>query len=373
MPVVNQNGIYFGYDAGQDNWGAQTNNSLRKLAYVGLASPVRDVGITNPPATPVIGDRYILGVSATGAWSGIPQNTIVVWGYGEATGNTPAIPSTPAWQRFSPELGLPIYNQQTNRVMVYNGTAWVELQNSAVNIRTDATLQGDGTTSDLGIAPAYLFSPTEKSKLAGIENNATADQSASQIRNRLQGLTGSSRLRSSAIQGLDDLSKPGMADSITPSSRSLGGGRSEPRVKVGELNVADITASAGRPGGRDDIAYLVFTWYYYVDRSSTSLFIDIELRRRSSAAIGATTGAGSSVLDIRTTRRDGSMQGTIRQGSSSIYGDVQGSPSVSGNTSNLIPQMDVWLYRSEPIPILRFSRQQYALYYAVNYSTLGIS
>ena len=369
MPVVNQNGIYFGYDPGQDNWGAQTNNSLRKLAYVGLATPVRDVGITAPPATPVIGDRYIVGANPTGTWSGIPEHSLVVWGYSEATGNSPAISSTLAWQRFTPELGLPIYNQQTSRVMVYNGTTWAELQNSAVNIRTDATLQGDGTTSDLGVAPAYLFTPAEKSKLSGIESGATRDQSSTQIRNALQSLRGSNRLNSSAIRGLESYDRPGMADSVYPENRSL---VSTNRVKIAELNVADITAEQVQPGGRNNIAYLVFSWYFYIRRSSGSLDIDLEISARSSAAIGATSGQGTRYLDIRTSRGTGSFQGTIRQGTSSTYGTTQGNPRINyGIPSNMRPQIDIWLYKSGSISSLTFYQQQYALYYVLNPDNLG--
>lgn len=62
-----------------------------------------------------------------------------------------------------------------------------------------------GTAATIPVAGATnsgLFTPSEKTKLAGIEENATADQGAPEIRDLLQGLSGTDRLSVTAIKDI---------------------------------------------------------------------------------------------------------------------------------------------------------------------------
>lgn len=63
-----------------------------------------------PPGSPSAGDRYIVGISATGAWAG-QENNIAVW-------------IGTRWVFFVPSEGWLVYDQGTNERILFNGTTW---------------------------------------------------------------------------------------------------------------------------------------------------------------------------------------------------------------------------------------------------------
>ena len=71
------------------------------------------------------------------------------------------------------------------------------------SVLSDATLTGSGTSSSL-LSVANPFTAADESKLDGIETGATADQTPTQIRNALAGLTGNSRLSADAIKDIQE-------------------------------------------------------------------------------------------------------------------------------------------------------------------------
>ena len=80
---------------------------------------------------------------------------------------------------------------------------------ATVRVTTDpATMAGSGSTAN-PIKPLIPFTQTEKDKLAGVEQNATADQSNLEIRDKIVSLPSSpvdERIPASAIKGLPDSS-----------------------------------------------------------------------------------------------------------------------------------------------------------------------
>lgn len=93
---------------------------------------VLDKDLTSPPASPSTGDRYIVGPSATGAWSG-HDNDIA-----EYDGS--------AWTFETPNKGFASTVEDENTVYIYNGTSWVKM--SSVYSHNDlAGLQG-GTANE---------------------------------------------------------------------------------------------------------------------------------------------------------------------------------------------------------------------------------
>ena len=76
---------------------------------------------------------------------------------------------------------------------------------------SDATLSGDGLTAT-PLKVANPFSSAEKSKLAAIEANATADQSAAEIKTALETLKTTARLDASAIQNIP---APGISKALS--------------------------------------------------------------------------------------------------------------------------------------------------------------
>jgi hypothetical protein len=75
---------------------------------------VTDKTTTSPPGSPTLGDAYIVGGSATGAWSGEDDNIAVWWQEPGAAA---------AWKFFTAVTGLTAYNEGTNALEVFD-TSW---------------------------------------------------------------------------------------------------------------------------------------------------------------------------------------------------------------------------------------------------------
>lgn len=94
-------------------------------------SAVRNVismTVTAPPASPALGDQYVVPAGATGAWTG-QTNQITTW-------------NGTAWI-FEPTADLTnkaIYDDATTKYKYWNGTAWIEVVTTAYN-----TIQDEGT------------------------------------------------------------------------------------------------------------------------------------------------------------------------------------------------------------------------------------
>ena len=88
-------------------------------------------------------------------------------------------------------------------------------------------------------AALQRYTPTEKSKLAGIETGATADQTPQEIRNSLQGLTGAARLSASAVKDLPTEGTSGLTE-----------GQVDARVKVGVQDWAESENTDAIPSAK---------------------------------------------------------------------------------------------------------------------------
>ena len=66
----------------------------------------------------MIGDKYIVAASPTGAWSAYNEGDVAVWGRSLAT------PATVRWQRFQPMKGWRFYNEDTDQMVRYDGSSW---------------------------------------------------------------------------------------------------------------------------------------------------------------------------------------------------------------------------------------------------------
>ena len=72
---------------------------------------------------------------------------------------------------------------------------------NSIILNTDSTIAGEGT-EDSPYRVATPYTATEKMKLGGIEESATQDQTASEIRDLLAGLSGDNRLPADAIRDI---------------------------------------------------------------------------------------------------------------------------------------------------------------------------
>jgi len=83
-----------------------------------------------PPGSPALGDRYLIGNSPTGAWSGLSKR-IAVW-------------NGSAWQFIQAIEGMILYNLGDGYYYRYNGSAWTT-QVRAGSVEINYTLEHTGS------------------------------------------------------------------------------------------------------------------------------------------------------------------------------------------------------------------------------------
>lgn len=103
-------GVHHGWASGEDGWGAGMELNLRLLNS--LVQPTALSVTSTPPGSPSDGDAYIVGGSATGAWSGHDHTYAVYYAY------------TTTWYFYTPRGGFRIWNVNTSSFYYYNGSAW---------------------------------------------------------------------------------------------------------------------------------------------------------------------------------------------------------------------------------------------------------
>ena len=91
---------------------------------------VKDMDLTDPPGSPSAGDRYVVAVSGTGAWSG-HDNEITEW-------------NGSSWDFTSNNEGQAVWAEDEDKLYTWNGTAWVTF-GSNVNHNNLIGLQGGAT------------------------------------------------------------------------------------------------------------------------------------------------------------------------------------------------------------------------------------
>lgn len=87
-----------------------TINSALDIIDAAAKVGVANMTLTAPPGSPVDGDSYVVAATATGAWVG-KENQIAAYRSG-------------AWIFVDPPNGKPIFDQETERFFVWDGTAW---------------------------------------------------------------------------------------------------------------------------------------------------------------------------------------------------------------------------------------------------------
>lgn len=109
------------------------NEAIRTLdAVVQLSVGNRD--LATPPASPLDGDRYIVGPSATGDWSG-------------HDGEIAAFQDN-AWMHYAPLEGWLCWIMDEDKLLVWDGSVWSDVSGSAGGSVNPAALVGVNTTAD---------------------------------------------------------------------------------------------------------------------------------------------------------------------------------------------------------------------------------
>lgn len=115
-----------------DLWSAQKINNAIELAKHNIEpqASVKDQNLATPPASPVLGDRYIVAATPTGAWVG-HTNHIAEW-------------DGAAWQFYTPLEGWTCWVDDEDKVYSWNGTAWVRSGGALQTVTAGSGLTGGG-------------------------------------------------------------------------------------------------------------------------------------------------------------------------------------------------------------------------------------
>jgi hypothetical protein len=105
-------GLPYGYDTGQNGWGAPMSNALKKLDALVNVSVISI--LTSPPSSPTNGDRHLIGVDATGAWS--------------AKDNQIAVRVAGTWEYYAPPLVRTVFVQSLGYFLRWTGTEWTDTE-----------------------------------------------------------------------------------------------------------------------------------------------------------------------------------------------------------------------------------------------------
>lgn len=72
-----RNSIWYGWDLGDSTWKAKMDANLK---YIGMSMnlAVENQTTTSPPGSPSDGDAYIIGATASGAWTG-KENYVAIY------------------------------------------------------------------------------------------------------------------------------------------------------------------------------------------------------------------------------------------------------------------------------------------------------
>lgn len=100
-----QSGIKYGWSLGESGWNAEMNANLLLIGRVGFQLSVIDRDLTSPPGSPSLGDCYIVGPAATGAWSGQDDDIAVYDGS--------------SWVFYTPRLGYLAYLEDEEKLTVF--------------------------------------------------------------------------------------------------------------------------------------------------------------------------------------------------------------------------------------------------------------
>lgn len=97
-------------NAGQAQKELHHNEALAILDVLTHAS-VEDHGIDTPPATPAVGQCWILGASPSGVWAG-QAGTLAAWTSG-------------GWRFIPPHIGMRVWDAGNGYWLHYDGSGWV--------------------------------------------------------------------------------------------------------------------------------------------------------------------------------------------------------------------------------------------------------
>lgn len=122
--------------------GLAIQDDLKKLVDWQIVAAL-DKDLSAPPGSPTLGDRYIVGPSPTGDWSGHADD------FAEYDGST--------WQFTAPQTNQPSYVIDETRLYEWDGTAWGPLSGSPAGSDTQVQFNDGG---DFGGSSGLTYDKT---------------------------------------------------------------------------------------------------------------------------------------------------------------------------------------------------------------------
>jgi len=167
----------------------------------GLLEPVLDKDLSTPPSSPSTGDRYIVGASATGDWSG-HDNEIAEW-------------NGSSWD-FGPALaeGLVVYVKDENDLYVYDGSSWIKPYGEGAG--AGDMLKSVYDTDDDGIVDkAESIDDGAGNSATAAEIKDAVDKKHSQNTDTYLDQGGANQVSASELRTALDTTIPGKADKVS--------------------------------------------------------------------------------------------------------------------------------------------------------------
>lgn len=121
-----------------------THNEALRLLDMMVQLAVKSRALTTPPASPALGDRYIVPVAASGDWAGQAGNI--------------ALFESGAWQFFAPLKGWQAWVEAEAAMAVFDGTGWGGLADGPLSVTQLGVSATADATNRLAISsPATLL------------------------------------------------------------------------------------------------------------------------------------------------------------------------------------------------------------------------
>ena len=142
-----------------------THNEALRLLDVMVQLTVLQRTLTAPPASPVLGDRYIVAVGPTGDWTGHARD-IALW-------------NGTAWEFFNPLQGWRAYVVDESALSIFDGTNWTASGGGAVEFtQVGIGMAADGTNKLAVDSLASLFTNPGGSHQMAVNKGAAGDTSS---------------------------------------------------------------------------------------------------------------------------------------------------------------------------------------------------
>ncbi|WP_170415831.1 DUF2793 domain-containing protein [Ruegeria atlantica] len=120
------------------------NEALRRLDLIVQLS-IASTGASTPPSVPEQGELHAIGSSPAGDWAG-HEGELAAW-------------LDDGWHFVTPELGWRAWDQESDRLKIWDGSAWIEPPTATQNLPGVGIATGHDSTNRLSVrAPATLLS-----------------------------------------------------------------------------------------------------------------------------------------------------------------------------------------------------------------------